>query len=118
MSRNDRSTGRDPYDSPFTRGMKRIKDPLLAMISGAVAEPISGLAGIATGGNTETVEDMQTLMQYQPDEQGQQDLQSIGDMVQTGMNAVGLEHAPGYWTDETIPALQKQFGTCSERTDT
>ena len=78
--------------------------------SGAVAEPVAGLTALATG-DPDAVEGMTSRMTYQPrTEMGKRALNAIGTTMQSAVNAVGLEHMPGYWRDRVVPALQDSAG--------
>tara|TARA_B100000902_G_C27310301_1_gene917994 strand:+ start:1608 stop:3218 length:1611 start_codon:yes stop_codon:yes gene_type:complete len=78
--------------------------------SDAVAEPVAGLTALATG-DPDAVEGMTSRMTYQPrTEMGKRALNAIGTTMQSAVNAVGLEHMPGYWRDRVVPALQDSAG--------
>ena len=78
---------------PYVREDTRYIEPALTMLSGALAEPVSGLAGIAgsllpgeSGQGADWVEGVQEAMTYEPrTEEGQQGLQDLGETMQEGM---------------------------------
>lgn len=50
----------------FSRGVNAIGEPLMSLASSAVAAPVAGLAGIATGGDEDVVRKIQGAMTYEP----------------------------------------------------
>jgi hypothetical protein len=47
-------------------GLQRYGEPALGLLSGAVAEPLAGWAGLLTGGNAQNVERARNMLTYQP----------------------------------------------------
>jgi len=47
-------------------GLKRYGEPGLGLLSGAVAEPIAGWAGLLSGGNAQNVANVRNMLTYQP----------------------------------------------------
>lgn len=68
-----------------------VDEAILAMASGIVAEPLAGLAGIAKGGDAETVRKVREALTIAPKTQaGQQRLQTLGDLIQSGVDIVNF----------------------------
>lgn len=61
-------------------------EPAAAVVSGAILEPIAGLAGLAAGGNAGVVRDVQG-MAYEPRTQaGQEGMATLGALIQKGVD--------------------------------
>ena len=97
-------------------------DAGLSVLSGAVAEPVSGWAGILSGGDTQLMEHMRDAFTYEPrTAEGRRNLGYIGDATEAVMNyqpllrdqTIGEELAgmTDYWNERSIPALQRRLAT-------
>ena len=85
----------------------------LVMGSATIAEPLSGLAGIATG-NIDNIAKVQDALTYQPRTRaGQVAMQSIAKDVANLADVTGLNELSGYWRDKVVPTLQENLGVIS-----
>ena len=82
----------------------------LTLGTGAAAEVVGGLTGLATG-DANAVKGMQERLTYQPRTRaGQLAMQSIGQDISRLAESTGLNHLSGYWRDRVVPALQESAG--------
>lgn len=97
----------------MTASAKAVAEFGLMMGSASIAEPLSGLAGIATG-NIDNIAKVQDALTYQPrTKAGQVAMKSIAKDVSNLANETGLNHLSGYWRDRVVPALQDNLGVIS-----
>ena len=97
----------------MTASAKAVAEFGLMMGSASIAEPLSGLAGIATG-NIDNIAKVQDALTYQPrTKAGQVAMKSIAKDVSNLANETGLNHLSGYWRDKVVPALQDNLGVIS-----
>ena len=83
---------------------------MLTLGTGAIAEPVAGLAGLATG-SADNVRRVQSMLTYQPrTAAGQKAMQRIGQDLASMAEETGLDNVSGYWRDRVVPALQQQAG--------
>lgn len=86
-------------NKPVDQGnaLTAVAEPAAAIVSGMVAEPIAGLAGIAQsispmseqGAGAQVVQSTREALTYQPSTQsGQQGLKTIGDLMKAGIDIV------------------------------
>lgn len=68
-----------------------ILEPAAALATGVVAEPLAGLAAIAAGGDPEAVRATREALTFQPrTEAGQAGLQTLGDLIQFGVDVAQI----------------------------
>ena len=97
----------------MTASAKAVAEFGLMMGSASIAEPLSGLAGIATG-NIDNIAKVQDALTYQPRTRaGQVAMKSIAKDVSNLANETGLNELSGYWRDKVVPALQDNLGVIS-----
>ena len=97
----------------MTASAKAVAEFGLMMGTASIAEPLSGLAGIATG-NIDNIAKVQDALTYQPRTRaGQVAMKSIAKDVSNLANETGLNHLSGYWRDRVVPALQDNLGVIS-----
>tara|TARA_B110000259_G_scaffold120883_1_gene137305 strand:+ start:25227 stop:26603 length:1377 start_codon:yes stop_codon:yes gene_type:complete len=97
----------------MTASAKAVAEFGLMMGTASIAEPLSGLAGIATG-NIDNIAKVQDALTYQPKTRaGQVAMRSIAKDVSNLANETGLNHLSGYWRDRVVPALQDNLGVIS-----
>jgi hypothetical protein len=66
-------------------------EPALAVASGLIAEPLAGLAGIASGGDAEAVQRARSALTIAPKTKaGQEGLKTLGDLIQSGIDIVNF----------------------------
>ena len=76
------------------------------LATGAIAEPIAGLTGLATG-DINAIEGMRSRLTYQPrTKAGQLAMQSIGQDITRLSESTGLNHLSGYWKDRDQGSAQ------------
>ena len=91
--------------------MAAILETGATIASAAVAEPVSGLAGLATM-NPEVIADVQRKMTYTPKTlPGMRALSSLSEEVSNVYKSSGAERAGGYWRNSVVPKLQERLGT-------
>lgn len=83
--------------------------PQAALITGAIAEPIAGIAGLARtllpgdpGAGARTVEQVREALTFQPDPRGQPGLQRVGEVLQPAGEA--FQAAERFLGDTTLDA--------------
>ena len=91
-------TVRNMYAQGMDTFMKRTLDPTLSLLSGMVAQPVAGMAGLAQtmnpfapeGQGAQTVRDVQNMLTYQPGPEGQQTLATMVEQLQPVTDAIDM----------------------------
>lgn len=98
--------------------MNTIGEPALQMLSGSVAEPVAGYAGMVAGAATgspemasRAVQGVQEAGTYQPrTPEGRSSSEKIAGLVKQVLEKVGAQEAQHYWRNTVVPAVQRNYG--------
>lgn len=111
-------TAKETASAENPRSLKNLlgaaTEPLLSLASGSLALPISGLAGIASGGDADVIKSVQEGLTYQPRTTGGQNAMSV-----VGYPFEKLAQAGNYLGEQTtditgLPALGAAANTATQ----